>query len=41
MWANQNGHTEIVELLCEFGAQIDLHNNNGYAALMMASQNGH
>ena len=39
--ASQNGHSEVVELLHEYGAQVDLQSYNGWTALMVASQNGH
>ena len=40
MSASQNGHTEVVKILLENGAQVDLQ-NNGFSALMIASLNGH
>ena len=41
MAASQNGHNEVVKLLHEHGAQVDLQNNDGWSALMAASLNGH
>ena len=36
-----NGHSEVVKQLHQYGAQVDLQNNNGSTALMGACQNGH
>ena len=41
MVASQNGHSEVVKLLHEFGTQVDLQNKSGVSALMVASQNCH
>ena len=35
-----HGHVQIIKLLHEYGAQVDLQNNQGWTALMQASQNG-
>ena len=40
MKASYHGHVHIVNLLHEYGAQVDLKNNGGWSALMAASQNG-
>ncbi|HIC10011.1 MAG TPA: ankyrin repeat domain-containing protein, partial [Campylobacterales bacterium] len=36
-----NGHKEIVQLLIDNRAKVDIQNNYGWTALMSASQNGH
>ena len=42
MVASHNGHKEIVELLIEKGAEVNLTPiTDGWTALMLASQNGH
>ena len=41
MWASQNGHSKIVELRHEYGAQVDLQSISGVTALMVASEKGH
>ena len=41
MWTSQNGHSSVIKLLLEFGAQADIQDNKGETALMIASQNGH
>ena len=41
MLASQNGHTEVVKLLLEKEAQVDMQGKDGGSALMLASQNGH
>ena len=41
MIAIQKGHSDIVKLLLENGAQVNLQDNNGICALMSASQKGH
>jgi ankyrin repeat protein len=40
MVASLNGHAEIVKLLAENGAKLDLKSNDGTSALIFASQNG-
>ena len=39
--ASASGHVEIVELLLEHGAKVDMRENNGLSALFIASENGH
>ena len=39
--ASQNGHTEVVKLLHEYGAQVDLQNKTRLPALILASLNRH
>ena len=39
--ASQNGHLEVVRLLCEAGADKDKANQNGTSPLFIASMNGH
>ena len=39
--ASSNGHKEVVELLINKGAAIDLAMNEGTTPLFIASQNGH
>jgi len=41
MRASCNGHTEIVSLLLDRGADFNLKNNIGETALMFASSEGH
>ena len=41
MMASDEGHTDIVKLLLQRGAQVDLQNNVGRTALMIASDEGH
>lgn len=41
MYASFEGHSEVVKLLTETGAQVDLLANNGQSALMGAGINGH
>ncbi len=41
MIASRNGHAEVVKILLENGAEVNLQNKNGWSALMMASQYGH
>ena len=41
MWASEQGHVEVVKLLIEKGAEVDLPNRNGETALMEASKKGH
>ena len=41
IWTSKNGHTEVAQLLHEYGAQVDRKNYYGRTALMAASQNGH
>ena len=41
MCASQNGHDEVVKILLENGAQVDLQTEDGVCALMYTSQDGH
>lgn len=41
MFASQRGYAEIVMLLVENGADVNLNNNNGWTALIKAVYNGH
>ncbi len=41
MLASSDGHTEVVALLLEKGARINMQNNNGDSALTIAIQNHH
>ena len=41
MWAAQEGHTNVIRLLLDHGAQIDLHNEGGETALTIAAYNSH
>ena len=41
MLASQNGHQQVVQLLCEAGADKDKAAKDGDTALMLASANGH
>ena len=41
MLASQNGHTEVVQMLLQANANVDLKNNYGYTSLMRVSANGH
>jgi serine/threonine-protein phosphatase 6 regulatory ankyrin repeat subunit B len=41
MYASQNGHSEIADLLLKQQADPNVQNNDGFTALMLASQNGH
>ena len=41
IYASENGHIEIVEVLLDNGADVNAYNNYGNTALMMASENGH
>ena len=41
MMASQNGHTGIVKLLLEKGANPNLQAYDGYSPLMLSSQNGY
>ena len=40
MVASLNGHAEIVKLLADNGAELNLKSNDGSSALIFASQNG-
>ena len=40
MAASLNGHTEVVELLADNGAELDLKNDDGATALIFASRHG-
>jgi ankyrin repeat protein len=39
--ACEEGHLEIVELLCEHGADLDSVDNKGHTPIMLATLNGH
>ena len=41
MIASQNGHSGIVNLLLENGAQVDLQKKDGWSAIEIANLNGH
>ena len=41
MVASENGHTDVVRVLCDAGANKDAQCRNGTNAIMLASQNGH
>ena len=41
MFAGQNGHHQVVELLLKENADPNLRDLDGVTALMFASQNGH
>ena len=41
MPACQNGHIDVVKILLENEAQVNLQEKNGLSSLMLASQNGH
>ena len=41
MKASQDGHTEVIKLLHEYSAHLDLQKKDGWTALMEASQDGH
>jgi ankyrin repeat protein len=41
MLASLNGHTDVVKLLLDRGAKIDLQRSDGATALIVAAQNGH
>ena len=41
MVASQNGDVDMVKLLLENKAQVDLQDNIGWSSLFAASQNGH
>ena len=41
MAAILNGHTEVVKLLLEKGAQVDIQDSSGWTALMDAGLKGH
>jgi ankyrin repeat protein len=40
MVASLNGHAEVIKLLANNGAKLDLKSNDGTSALIFASQNG-
>ena len=40
MVASLNGHKDVVELLADNGAKLDLKNDDGATALIFASQHG-
>ncbi len=39
--ASRNCHAEVVKILLENGAQVNLQEKDEWSALMIASQNGH
>ena len=41
MIASHNGHTKVVKILHEYGAQVNMQDNNGMSALMAANIHGH
>ena len=41
MLASQEGHCQVVRLLLERGAKVDLQDSKGWSALMLACQAGH
>ncbi len=41
MIASENGHSNVIKVLIEKGAQVNMQNNDGLSALMIASENGH
>ena len=41
IYASENGHKEVVEVLLDNGADVNAYNNYGNTALMMASSKGH
>lgn len=41
MWAASVGYGEIVQLLLQAGADVNLKNRGGYTALMIAEFNGY
>lgn len=41
MWACQNGHREIVDLLLNMGAKWKMKDDDGLTALTIASENAH
>ena len=41
MWAAGYGHVDAIEALLASGARVDLRDNRGMTALMMASAQGH
>jgi ankyrin repeat protein len=41
MRASSRGHTAIVQLLLDHGAQVDVHDSEGDTELMHASYRGH
>ncbi len=41
MLASGNGHTNVVKMLLENNAQVDLQDNKGWTPLMLASQGNH
>ena len=40
MWASQEGHAEVVKLLLDRGAQINIQSNKGLTAMMFSSCHG-
>ena len=41
MLASQRGHTEIVQMLLDYGALTDIVSEEGHSALMLAAMNNH
>ena len=41
MLASHNGHIDVVKVLLEYNAQVDLQHSNGQSSLMAASYEGH
>ena len=41
MLASLNGHAEVIKLLHKYGAYVELHDNAGLTALMVANASGH
>ena len=41
MYAANAGHSQVVQLLLDAGAQVDARDNAGYTSLMIAAGSGH
>ena len=41
MFASQNGHSDVVNLLLDKSAKVNMENSFGWSALMVASLNEH